>query len=271
MSSSLPVGTYRREEVGKDPKEVSRSPCPVVNALANHGFLKRDGKNIYKEELNAAMSHVGMSNLLGSVFAYPTYFEYHNPTLAYRSPPVSTLQKVWNLLKDPYSFFSYFGCWYPKQLDTRGVKYLDLENLAAHGAIEHDISLSRRDIGQKEGNNAPQGDLIQEMLDSSWDGNTLTIDDLAAFIKNRIKRQLKDNPDLVYGPAENQVNCGQIALMMGCFGDGKTIPLSYVRAIFEHERLPYDEGWKKRTWWTMGLYEFFTAVKNLVKAVDVTF
>lgn len=59
--------------------------------------------------------------------------------------------------------------------------------------------------------------------------------------------------------------------MMGCFGDGKTIPVKYVRAIFEEERLPIEEGWKRRSWWTMGLVEFFSAVKNLVNAVGVKF
>jgi hypothetical protein len=267
MSPSLAVGEY-----AKAPENASRSPCPVVNALANHGYLERSGTKIYMEDLNASMSHVGMSLLLGSVFAKPTYFEYHNPANAYRKKPVGTLQRIWSLIRNPYSFFDYFGCWKAGQADASGKKYLNLVDLASHGAIEHDVSLSRRDIAQKQGNNDPQQDLIEEMLEHSIDGKSLTINDLSAFIKARIQRQLVDNPELVYGPAEHQVNCGQIALMMGCFGDGKTIPLSYVRAIFEDERLPIEEGWKKRSWWSsMGLFEFFGAVKSLVAAVGVKF
>jgi hypothetical protein len=152
-----------------------------------------------------------------------------------------------------------------------GKKYLNLDNLAAHGAIEHDVSLSRRDIGQKQGNNAPQQDLIEELLQYTMDGETMTIDDLACFVKARIAKQLEDNPELVYGPAEHQVNCGQIALMMGCFGDKETIKVDYVRAIFQDERLPIEEGWTRRYWWTMGLVEFFGAVKNLVNKVGVEF
>ncbi|KAH8652135.1 Chloroperoxidase [Xylariales sp. PMI_506] len=260
----------RLSQYARGPASASRSPCPVVNALANHGYLERSGRKIYMDDLNGAMSHVGMSNLLGSVFAVPTYFEYHSPAKAYMKKPVSTWQRFWSLLKNPYSFFDYFGCWNTSQI-INGKKYIDLENLASHGAIEHDISLSRRDIAQKQGNNAPQEDLIEDMLEYSSDGKNLTIDDLSKFVKARIKQQLKDNPELVYGPAEHQVNCGQIALMMGCFGDGKTIPVSYVKAIFEDERLPFIEGWKKRSWWTMGLVEFFGAVKNLVTAVGVQF
>ncbi|KAK1977597.1 Chloroperoxidase [Colletotrichum cereale] len=264
MPASIPVGKYVRSS-----DSASRSPCPVVNALSNHGYLERDGKNIYMADLTAAMRHVGMSPLLGSVFAVPTYFEYHNPDKAYLQPPVSKWQKFWGLLMNPYSFFSYFGCWDPQQYDKRGKKYLNLENLASHGAIEHDISLSRRDFAQDQGNNKPQMDLIQEMLNSSHDGETITIDDLAGFIRARIKQQLNDNPELVYGPAEHQVNCGQIALMMGCFGDGQTIPVKYVRAIFEDERLPINEGWTKRALWSMGLIEFFRSVNNLVNKIKV--
>lgn len=215
-----------------------------------------------------------MSTLLGSVFAVPTYFEYHNPAIQNTKPPPSTWQRIWGLIKNPYSFFDYFGCWKTDQV-INGTKYLNLEDLASHGAIEHDISLSRRDIAQKQGNNDPQPDLIEEMLEFSHDGNTITIEDLSAFIKARIQRQLADNPELVYGPDQHRINCGQIALMMGCFGDGKTIPLSYVKAIFADERLPIEEGWTKRKWWhwrsTMGLREFFGAVSNLVAKVGVQF
>ncbi|KAJ3546110.1 hypothetical protein NM208_g2173 [Fusarium decemcellulare] len=265
MSPSLAVGEY-----AKAPANASRSPCPVVNALANHGYLERSGQNIYVEDLNASMRHVGMSPLLGSVFAIPTYFEYHDPAKASIKKPVSTWHRIWSLIKNPYSYFDYFGCWNASQLNN-GRKFLNLKDLASHGAIEHDISLSRRDIQQKQGNNDPQQDLIEEMLEYSFDGKFLTIDDLGRFIKARIQQQLVDNPELVYGPAQHQVNCGQIALMMGCFGDGKTIPVSYVKAIFEDERLPIKEGWKKRFWWTMGLVEFFGAVRRLVTTVGVQF
>lgn len=265
MPSSLAVGEY-----AEAPANASRSPCPVVNALANHGYIERSGRKIYMEDLNASMKHVGMSPLLGSVFAIPTYFEYHNPAKAYLKKPVSAWQRIWSLIKNPYSFFDYFGCWNSVQIDN-GRKFLNLVDLASHGAIEHDISLSRRDIDQKQGNNDPQEDLIKEMVRYSTDKEFLTIEDLGKFIKARIQRQLDDNPELVYGPSEHQVNCGQIALLMGCFGDGEKIPLSYLKAIFEKERLPIKEGWKRRSWWTMGLVEFFGAVRNLITVVGVKF
>ena len=258
-------------EYAPAPPNASRSPCPVVNALANHGYIERSGCNIYMKDLNASMRHVGMSSLLGSVFAKPTYIEFQNPAKAYLQKPINFFTKLWRLIKNPYSFFAYFGCWKQGQV-SNGKRYINLVDLTTHGAIEHDISLTRRDVDQKEGNNALQQDLMDNLLRCSSDGGeTLTIEDLGKFIKSRIQQQLRDNPNLVYGPSEHQVNCGQVALLMHCFGDGKAIPCSYVRAIFKDERLPWKEGWKRRTWWPMGLFEFFGAVKKMMAAVGLTF
>ncbi|VDB85357.1 unnamed protein product [Peniophora sp. CBMAI 1063] len=48
----------------------SRSPCPALNALANHGYLNRDGRAITVPELVRAMKEVyHVSVPLGSVLA----------------------------------------------------------------------------------------------------------------------------------------------------------------------------------------------------------
>ena len=268
MSSekSTPTGQYTPA-----PANASRSPCPVVNALSNHGYINRNGRNIYMEDLNASMRHVGMSSLLGSVFAKPTYIEFQNPAKAYLRKPISFFARLWQLIKNPYAIFDYFGCWKQGQVED-GRRYINLVDLATHGAIEHDISLTRRDVAQDAGNNDYQKDLLDKMLSYSSDGGkTLTVEDLGKFIKSRIRQQLEENPNLEYGPAQHQVNCGQVALMMHCFGNGKTIPCKYVKAIFADERLPTKEGWTKRTWWPMGLIEFFGAVKTMTTAVGVQF
>lgn len=264
-----PTGTYAAA-----PKGSSRSPCPVVNALANHGYLQRSGRSIRMSELNAAMAHVGMSGLLGAIFAKPTYIEFQDPIKLGLQKPLGLFARLWRLLKNPYSFFSYFGCWRRGQVDRSGKKVIDLSNLAIHGAIEHDISITRRDFGQKkQGNCAAQEDLIEAMLACSSDGGkTLSIQDLGDFVKYRIEQQLEDNPELVYGPNEHTVNCGQLALLMHCFGDGQRISCEYVRALFVEERLPWKEGWQKRSgWWSVGLVEFFGAVKKIRAAVGVEF
>ncbi|GLD96952.1 hypothetical protein PINS_up005635 [Pythium insidiosum] len=62
--SDLPVGEYFRptgSEVSGRPDATTpfvRSPCPALNALANHGFLPRDGKNISRAVYKAALMKV---------------------------------------------------------------------------------------------------------------------------------------------------------------------------------------------------------------------
>ncbi|KAK0707301.1 Chloroperoxidase [Lasiosphaeris hirsuta] len=83
-----------------------RSPCPLLNSLANHGFLPRSGRNITSEELIGALG--ASINLDPSVAEGPTAL-------------ALTTSKTGN----PDTF--------------------DLDNLNQHGVIEHDASLSRAD------------------------------------------------------------------------------------------------------------------------------
>ncbi|KAI9595483.1 hypothetical protein BDF19DRAFT_442116 [Syncephalis fuscata] len=39
----------------------ARSPCPLLNTLANHGYLPRDGRNINSKALNSALGHINLS------------------------------------------------------------------------------------------------------------------------------------------------------------------------------------------------------------------
>ncbi|GMF11373.1 unnamed protein product [Phytophthora lilii] len=62
--SQLQVGEYYKpsaEEGSGVPNTTAafrRSPCPALNALANHGYLPRNGQNIPKGVLKAAMMNV---------------------------------------------------------------------------------------------------------------------------------------------------------------------------------------------------------------------
>ncbi|KAI0650304.1 Cloroperoxidase [Trametes meyenii] len=49
----------------------SRSPCPALNALANHGYLPRDGRNLSPSQLAHAIEHVyGLSPLFAALLSY---------------------------------------------------------------------------------------------------------------------------------------------------------------------------------------------------------
>ncbi|KAI8049459.1 Chloroperoxidase [Syncephalis plumigaleata] len=45
----------------KHTENPSRSPCPLLNTLANHGYLPRDGRNIDRKTLGTALEHLNLS------------------------------------------------------------------------------------------------------------------------------------------------------------------------------------------------------------------
>lgn len=261
VSSVIPKGTYAPPRAGD-----KRSPCPLVNCLANHGYIARDGQNIPARDLNAAMNEVGLSTALGTVFAQPIYNLHQDPKTARQRKQMGFLQRLWFIIRNPWAIMSMFGVRRWDQKNGAGKGVLDLDQLALPGVIEHDISLTRRDHVQKEGNIAPQPDLVKDLLACSKDGKALTIEDLAALRKRRIRQQLDDNPGLYYGSLQHQIACTEIALVLGVFGDGKSVPCDYARAFFNEERLPVKEGWKKRWWWTLGFRELAGTVSK-VKAL----
>jgi len=54
----------------KPSEDASRSPCPALNSLANHGYLPRDGNSISLLQLRAAIMQVyGLSGPLATVLA----------------------------------------------------------------------------------------------------------------------------------------------------------------------------------------------------------
>jgi hypothetical protein len=234
-----------------------RGPCPIVNGLANHGYISRDGQNIPAHDLSAAMNVVGLSSALGAVLSNAIY-NVHQDAQPVR---MSVLSRLWSFLRNPWVLLAVFGMREIGQ-ESKGKPVVDLDQLALHGVVEHDISLTRRDYAQMQGNCVAQPDLIADLLACSKNGK-VTMEAVAEIRKRRIQRQRNDNPDLKYGAKEHRIACGEIALILSCFGDGKSVRHDYLKAIFEDERLRFDEGWKKRWWWTIGFRELASGVAKV--------
>jgi hypothetical protein len=262
--NSLPRGTY----AAPGPTD-TRSPCPLINTLANHGYINRDGRNIRASQLTAAMNEVGVSHALGAFFAQPIFNEHIDPQTAASQKPPSLMARMWAFIRNPWVVLSSFGMRRPGQVDSNGKAVLDLDQLAQNGIVEHDISLTHRDHAQKEGNLVLQPDLVQDLLASSSDGKSLSMHDLAMFRKRRIQRQLEDNPGLKYGANEHQIGCSEIALVLDLIGDGKGIPCDYARAFFQENRFPVEEGWRKRWLWTMGFLELRNVTQKVKAAIGL--
>ncbi|MCJ1388051.1 hypothetical protein MMC18_000895 [Xylographa bjoerkii] len=255
----LPKGEYQPAR----PTDL-RGPCPVVNALANHGYISRDGRNISSVDIKTAMTELGINNAIRTTLTYASYLEHQD------DPPTG----FWTFVRSPFAYLlRQFGLRNPHQQTTSGGACLNLDQLSRHGAVEHDVSLSRRDFKQGD-NTTPQKDLIADLISSSADGKVITATDLAKLRLRRLEQQKRDNPDLQYGAGQHQVACGESAFILTVFGAGLghyDVPVSYVQALFTEERLPVVEGWRRRGWWTLGFVELTwqtQVMKRLVGKID---
>ncbi|KAK4160541.1 putative peroxidase [Cladorrhinum sp. PSN259] len=247
-----------------------RGPCPLLNTLANHGYLPRDGRGLHANELYSALGKAGLSVPLRALLANPIFLQYHGKQKQESKP---FLSRTWYLMRNPWAlFFSEFGMRDPDQYDPdRKRAVLDLDQIGREGVAEHDISLTRLDRAQGDCL-AAQLELVDELLAISSDGGkTITLEDLAKLRLKRIEKQKADNPELLYGPKQHRLSCMEIALILCVFGDGKQVLVDHVRALFADERLPIEEGWRKRKWWsTLGFRELGSTSKRVQELVGYT-
>ncbi|KAL1746355.1 Chloroperoxidase [Schizophyllum fasciatum] len=104
----------------------SRSACPALNALANHGILPRDGKNI----------------------PFPAM--------------VASIHETYNFSAS----FAYFASNYAAHMLGRSYARdtLDLADLSMHNGIEHDASLTRLDTALAPDQSTPHAPFVRELL-----------------------------------------------------------------------------------------------------------
>lgn len=63
------------------------------------------------------------------------------------------------------------------------------------------------------------------------------------------------------------ITCGQVAFIQALFGVGfpsYSVPVPYMKALFEEERLPFREGWRRRKLWSVGLIESLVQILRLL-------
>ncbi|KAI4226347.1 MAG: hypothetical protein L6R36_003243 [Xanthoria steineri] len=224
-----------------------RSPCPIVNAFANHGLIPRDGRNVHPADLDTAMQDLGLSLPLRKTLLWGTFFE--------RQDQLPATFK--DYLTNPFAYLHWhFGIRPRGQQQQQHTPYIHLDQLSRHGALEHDVSMTRRDSAQQAAgadNHSPQPDLIAQLLNSSTDGSYLTTADFAALRRKRLEQQRRDNPALCFPWILHFVAAGQIAAVQRVFGQGERVPVGYAEAIFREERLPVEEGWRKKGGWGLGV------------------
>ncbi|KAF3089560.1 hypothetical protein TWF706_010417 [Orbilia oligospora] len=239
-----------------------RGPCPIINSLANHGFIARDGRNITADEImKAFQEELGLGLDVAFGLTKPPFTlhtqedESEGSTERVETPP-GYFHGFFNKLPGlpTINSESRIGLRNPGQVNERGEPVLNLDQLKRHGAVEHDVSLVRRDFAQGD-NTTIQPDLLHDLLASASDsgngGKIFTIQDFAQFRNRRLEQQKRENSKLNFGLREAILAFGEVALVMSVWGaksvtEYDRVPFEYIKAIFEEERFPYREGWVKR-------------------------
>jgi hypothetical protein len=122
----------------------------------------------------------------------------------------------------------------------------DLSDLNMHNfPIEHDASMSRQDAAL--GNDQPFYNPNWQQYITFFDGKATTDIPTAARAKfARYTDSLTKNKQFTYGLREAVFSYGENAIYLQAMSDpvSGNAKVSYVKSLFEQEKLPFDLGWR---------------------------
>jgi len=153
-----------------------RSPCPGLNALANHGYLPRDGKHIDLDCLAAGfMEGMGLTHTFARSLAAPTI----------------------------------------EMLKMGDAKKFDFIDLRKHNAIEHDASLTRRDYRDGD-NWSFQQDMMEDVLKDAHGHPITAKSLAFSRLRRKKENQLTGAPPLVGEHERNgTLQCAALLEVLG--------------------------------------------------------
>ncbi|KAK4951494.1 hypothetical protein LTR10_010470 [Elasticomyces elasticus] len=212
----------------------SRSACPMLNAMANHGILPHDGKNITFTQLNQTVRQT---------FNFAASFCFFVPNFSARFLNKSYSNDRFNLA--------------------------DL-NMHADNAIEHDASLTRQDVALVPDQGKPDLGLVHDLLEEATgkmpDGTPLlTKSDLSRALAKRRADARKTNPRYTESRFHNLFGSANSSTMLTIFG-GRVEDL---RPMLVEER--FADHWEPRILDRYGLTmaKFNWTVLPVERGVDV--
>jgi len=192
----------------------SRSPCPALNTLANHGYIARDGKNL------------GVLDLIRGLMAG------YNLSL-----PLSILLTVGGfiLMRKIRRISLYDVREHGRVEHDASLVHRDTPPGEKYAPIDIDQRLVEELLNDaktgKEGSESPEAGEKRLLMDSS------------AVARARVRRE-KESPRL--SPLFAEMARGEMAIVLGVFetkvGNDVGVPVESLREWIGHERLP--AGWK---------------------------
>ncbi|KAI0442789.1 Chloroperoxidase [Xylaria telfairii] len=184
-----------------------RGPCPMMNTLANHGYLQRDGRNITRENAIKALAD-GLN---------------FNPTLA-------------NIMFDQAIIAN------PEPNAT----YFTLDHLNKHNLLEHDASLSRTDAffgNNHVFNETVFEETMQYWVEPVIDAKMLANSKIARQLNSKAFNPTYTFTLVTEEFSLGEVVAPVIAFGDT---EAVTVNRTLVEYFFKNERLPTELGWKKR-------------------------
>ncbi|KAJ7664529.1 Cloroperoxidase [Mycena polygramma] len=210
----------------------ARSPCPGLNALANHGYLPHDGRNFTIATL-----------MSGSLAAFNLDWA-----------PILVAAKFGVLARD----------------DVNSFDKLSLDALDLHNLIEHDASISRNDFGDGTGDNVHFNETTFSTLANSNQGKDYYEPTSAGDVQRlRLAHSVATNPNVTNTSKEFKLRSRESALYLSIMGNPLTgeAPKKFVNIFFREERLPIAEGWKKPT--TLITVDTLTPLEHTIRNASV--
>ncbi|THH29028.1 heme-thiolate peroxidase [Antrodiella citrinella] len=159
----------------------SRCSCPALNAMANHGILPHDGRNITFRELNTAVR---------TTYNFAPSFCYFVPN------------HMAGILDRNY--------WSDR---------FDLADLDVHNGVEHDASLTREDPFFQNDQSTVSVPLVEKLLKSGTGPNgDLTPADFSRLLSERRAESRARNPQYSQALQHKLLGSFNSAAMLTCFG-----------------------------------------------------
>ncbi|KAF8075740.1 Chloroperoxidase [Lyophyllum atratum] len=232
---SCPV-TGKGHEWCPPQKGDSRSPCPALNTLANHGYLPRDGKNL-------------------SVFDL-----------------ISGLRAGYNLSLPLAAFLSFGGFVLLRRFRNLDLYDIGRHGCIEHDAslVHRDASQ-----GQEFAPISINDRLVDRLLADAKTGNEegegpeagdrRTLMDASDVARARIRREKDSRP---LDAMHSEIARGEMAIILGVWetkaGTNVGVPVEWMREWIGHERLPKE--WKATH--VQGLFDVMKRASSIRAAMD---
>ncbi|CAO3676916.1 unnamed protein product [Rhizopus stolonifer] len=214
-----------------------RSPCPMLNTLANHGFLPRDGRDVTLTDFFDALMLLRVPPTFTASFLAYVFFVYHEA-----SPTKS--------------FWSQFGV----------ATSIQLDRLTVYNMVEHDVSLSRQDSALPPYDTSyPIPHYVERLVQLAELNNTAELQGIFTRKNEHDARRLRwlessrDNKNLRFSLAHQFASGVECSLLLDIIGREGQLKTDHLVSFLLHEKFPED--WVPRT-------TTFSVTEQLTKPVN---